>query len=33
MQTDVIEFACIKSEIEDYMTTSIYISGIDLNEK
>ena len=33
MQTDVIEFGCIKSELEDYMTTSININGIDLKKK
>ena len=33
MQTDVIEFGSIKSELEDYMTTSIYINGIDLKKK
>ena len=33
MQKDVIEFGSIKSELEDYMTTSIYINGIDLKKK
>lgn len=27
---DKIDFGCVKSELEDYMTTLIYINGIDL---
>lgn len=29
-ERDQIEFACVKSEVEDYMTTCIAINGIDL---
>ncbi|MEM9549397.1 MAG: hypothetical protein AAGA77_25735 [Bacteroidota bacterium] len=30
---DKIQFGCLKSLLEDYMTTSIYINGVDLKEK
>ncbi|MEM9824559.1 MAG: hypothetical protein AAF985_25960 [Bacteroidota bacterium] len=30
MPRDEIAFSCVKSQIEDYMTTMIYINGIDL---
>ena len=33
MQIDSIEFGCTKSKLEDYMTTSITINGIDLKKK
>ena len=29
---DKIDFGCVKSELEDYMTTSICVNGIDLKD-
>ena len=33
MQIDSIEFGYTKSKLEDYMTTSITINGLDLKKK
>ncbi len=32
MHLDEIGFGCLKSELEDYMTTAIYVNGINLKE-
>ena len=30
MKVDEIRFGCVRSQLEDYLTTAIYINGVDL---